>query len=263
MLGKLTTRQRVLFQILATIIAFPFFWPMMTIVATSFSGAGFVENYTAVITKTPFLRFILNSAIISAGTIALVFVATFLASYAFSKMKFRGSSFLFNSVLIGLVLPAIALIVPIFNIVRTMGLFNTHLGVIIPLTAITVPFTILLTRNYLNGLPNELLEAARLDGASSFRALVGVVIPLAKPIVAVVIVWTFLQSWNEFFLPLLLLQSVEMQAVTQVPLYFTSTYGSDTPKIFASLVLISLPIVIAYLALQKFFERGLTAGAVK
>lgn len=263
MLGTLTTWQRVLFQALATLIALPFLWPMVTIVATSFQGAGVVANYSAVVTKTPFLRFMLNSAIISAGTIALVFSTTLLAAYAFSKMEFRGRRALFNAVLVGLVLPAIALIVPMFNIMRGLGLFNTYWAVILPLAAITVPFTVLLTRTYLDGLPNELLEAARIDGASSFRTLVSLVVPLAKPIIAVVIVWTFLQSWNEFFLPLLLLQSVEMQAVTQVPLYFTSTYGSDTPKIFASLVLICLPIVVAYLSLQKFFERGLAAGAIK
>lgn len=263
MFGRTTRRQQILFQVLATIIVIPFLFPLVNIVATSFEGAGVVANYTAVISKTPFLRFLGNSAIISAGTVTIVFVATMLSAYAFAKLKFRGRSVLFNMILVGLVLPAIALIVPMFSIVNALGLFNTHLAVIVPLSAVTIPFTLLLARNYLMSVPDEILEAAKIDGANTFMTLWRIVLPLAKPIIAVVVVWTFLQSWNEFFLPLLFLQSVDMQAVTQVPVYFTSTYGSDVPKIFASLVLISLPIVIAYLSLQKFFERGLTAGAVK
>lgn len=263
MFGRLKKRERLVLQILATLIAIPFAYPLITIVATSFEGQGPVENYMAVLTRTPFLRFLLNSVIIAGGTIILVFVCTMLAAYAFSKLRFPGRQMLFMIVLGGLVLPAIALIVPIFTIVLRLGLMNTHVAVILPLAAITIPFTVLLTRNYLDGVPDEILEAARIDGANTFVTLVWVVMPLAKPIIAVVLVWTFLQSWNEFFLPLLLLQSTDMQAVTQVPLYFTSEYGSDTPKIFASLVLISLPVTIAYLSLQRLFERGLTAGAVK
>jgi ABC-type glycerol-3-phosphate transport system permease component len=253
----------VVHQVLATILILPFLLPLIAIVATSFGGQGALANYTAVITQTPFLRFIVNSLVISAGTIAIVFTATMLAGYALAKLRFTGRSLIFNAILVGLVLPGIALIVPMFIFVQRLGLFNNYLAVILPLCAVIIPFTLLLTRNYLRGVPDELLEAAKIDGATSFRALIHVVLPLSRPIIAVIIVWAFLNSWNEFFLPLLFLQDPNMQAVTQVPTYFTSTYGSDQTKIFASLVLMSLPIVIAYLSLQKFFERGLTAGAVK
>ncbi|MEF3402232.1 carbohydrate ABC transporter permease [Agromyces sp. CCNWLW203] len=263
MFGRLRTRDRVVLQVLATLIAIPFAYPIIVIVATSFEGQGAIENYTAVLTRTPFLRFLANSAIIAGGTIVITFVCTMLAAYAFSKLRFPGRQMLFVVVLGGLVLPAIALIVPIFTIMLGLGLMNTHIAVILPLAAITIPFTVLLAKNFLDGVPDEILEAAKIDGANTLGTLFWIVLPLARPIIAVVLVWTFLQSWNEFFLPLLLLQSSDMQAVTQVPLYFTSEYGSDTPKIFASLVLISLPVTIAYLSLQKLFERGLTAGAVK
>lgn len=263
MFGRTSRRERWGLQILATVLVIPFAFPLVAIIATSFEGQGPVVNYTAVVTQTPFLRFMLNSVIIAGGTVVLVFVATMLGAYAFSKLRFRGRQTLFLIILGGLVLPAIALIVPIFTIVLRLGLLNTHMAVIIPLAAITIPFTVLVTRNFLDSVPNEILEAAQIDGANTFVTLVRIVLPLARPIIAVVIVWTFLQSWNEFFLPLILLQSIDMQVITQVPMYFTSEYGSDTPKIFASLVLISLPVVIAYLSMQKFFERGLTAGAVK
>jgi raffinose/stachyose/melibiose transport system permease protein len=263
MIERASTRTRVLVQVLVTLIALPFALPLVVIVAKSFDGAGFVANYGAVLTKTPFLASLRTSALISASTIAVVYVCTMSAAYAFAKMRFPGRGALFNVVLGGLVLPGIALIVPLFVIVARLDLFNNLLSVVIPLSAGIVPFTVLLTRNYLISVPDDVLEAARIDGCGSVRTLLRIVLPLAKPITAVVVVWAFLQSWNEFFLPLLFLQDPELATVTTIPAYFTSTYGSDQPKIFAALVLICLPIVVAYLSLQRFFERGLTAGAVK
>lgn len=254
---------RIVSQITATIIALPFALVLVAIIAISFGGAGFAANYAAVLTKTPLVRSTINSAIISLGVIVLVYVFTMLAAYAFAKMQFPAKKLIFNAILVGLVLPSIALIVPLFIIVQRLGLFNNYLSVIVPLATTIIPFTLLLTRNYLAGIPDEVLEAARIDGCTSFSALVRIVLPLAKPITAVLIVWAFLQGWNEFFLPLLFFQDPSLQTVTTIPLYFTSTYGSDQPKIFAALVLICLPVVVAYLCLQKFFEKGLSAGAIK
>jgi raffinose/stachyose/melibiose transport system permease protein len=254
---------RIVCQVVVTVIALPFALVLLVILATSFGGAGFAANYGAVLTKTPFVQSTLNSAIISLGVIALVYVCTMLAAYAFAKMRFSGKKLVFNAILVGLVLPSIALIVPLFIMVQRLNLFNNYLSVIVPLGTTIIPFTLLLTRNYLASIPDEVLEAARLDGCTSFGALTRVVLPLSRPITAVIIVWAFLQGWNEFFLPLLFFQDPSLQTVTTIPLYFTSTYGSDQPKIFAALVLICLPVVIAYLCLQKFFEKGLSAGAIK
>jgi raffinose/stachyose/melibiose transport system permease protein len=263
MFGRPNKRTRLIAQIVATLFAIPFVLPLSAIVSESFQGEGFAKNYLAVLTETPIVQSALNSAVISAGVIVLVYVCTMLSAYAFGKMKFRGKKLVFNAILVGLVLPTIALVVPLFLIVQKLGLFNNYLAVIVPLAATVIPFTLLLTRNYLAAIPDEVLEAARIDGCSSFGTLVRIVLPLAKPITAVLVVWAFLQAWNEFFLPLLFLQDQALQTVTTIPLYFTSTYGSDQPKIFAALVLICLPIVVAYLCLQKFFEKGLSAGAIK
>lgn len=263
MFGRPTLRARIILQILATILVLPFAIPLIALVAISFQGEGVVANYTAVIGETPFLRFLVNTIFLSAGTVAIVYVCTMLAGYAFSKLRFTGRTLLFNAILVGLVLPVIAIVVPLFVMTARLKLFNNFLSVILPLAAVLIPMTLLLTKNYLDGVPDEILEAAKLDGVSSFGTLVRIVIPLAKPISAVIIVWALLNSWNEFLLPLLFLQDPNLQVITQVPTYFTSTYGSDVPKIFASLVLISLPIVIAYLALQRYFEKGLSAGAIK
>lgn len=263
MFGRSTRRSRIFYQVLATIMVAPFALPLFWIVAISFEGAGAAANYAAVFTQTPFVRFLFNSLVISAGTIALVFACTMLAGYALGKLRFAGRELIFTAILAGLMLPAVGLIVPLFIMVKQFGLFNNYLAVILPLTAVLLPMTILLTRNFVIGIPDELLDAARIDGATTFGTLIRIVVPLSRPIIAVVIVWAFLNSWNEFLLPLLFLQETSLQAVTQIPTYFTSTYGSDVPKIFAALVLMCLPIVVAYLAFQSFFERGLTAGALK
>ena len=258
-----TKKNRIIFQILATAAVIPFAVPLVWIVMISFSGQGPIANYTAVMTKTPILRFLLNSVIISGGTVAIVLVSTLLAAYALAKMRFQGRQLFFTAIVAGLMLPVTALIVPLYTIVRRFGMFNDFLAVILPLCAVILPMTVMLTRNYLMDIPDELLEAARIDGAGSLRVLWSVILPLAKPIIAVVVVWSFLNSWNEFLLPLLFLQDSSLQAVTQIPTYFTSTYGSDVSKIFAALVVMCLPIVIAYLSMQKLFEQGLTAGAIK
>jgi len=263
MFTRPTLRSRVLAQTAATLLALPFLLPLIWLVALSFDGAGVVENYTAVLTRTPLLRSMLNSAVISLGVIVLVYVCTMLAGYAFAKMRFPAKALVFNAILVGLVLPTIALIVPLFVFVADFGLFNNYLAVILPLATTIVPFTLLLARSSLAAIPDEVLEASRIDGCTSFGSLVRIVLPLAKPITAVIVVWAFLQSWNEFFLPLLFLPDPDLGTVTTIPLYFTSTYGSDQPKIFAALVLICLPIVVAYVLLQRFFERGLSAGAIK
>ncbi|MFT3889131.1 MAG: carbohydrate ABC transporter permease [Arachnia sp.] len=263
MFGRPTPARRVLYQILATLLVLPFALPLFWIVAISFQGQGAAKNYQAVFTQTPFLQFLVNSVLISAGTVALVFVCTMLAGYALAKMRFAGREFVFGAIIGGLMLPAMALVVPLFIAIRHFQLFNNYLAVILPLAAVLLPMTVLLTRNYIAGIPEELIEAGKIDGASSMGILLKVVLPLSKPIAAVVVVWSFLNSWNEFLLPLLFLQDTSLQVVTQVPTYFTATYGSDVPKIFAALVMMCLPIVIAYLSFQKFFERGLTAGALK
>ncbi|AQW56382.1 carbohydrate ABC transporter permease [Streptomyces violaceusniger] len=263
MFNRPSLAARIICQFIATIVALPFAFVLVAIVAKSFDGAGVVANYEAVLTQTPFGRSMLNSAVISLGVIVLVYTCTMLAGFAFGKMNFTGKKLVFNAILAGLVLPTIALVVPLFLMVQRMGLFNNYLAVIVPLATTIMPFTLLLTRNYLAGIPDEVLEAAKLDGCTSFGTLVRIVLPLSRPITAVIVVWAFLQAWNDFFLPLLFFQDPDMQTVTTIPLYFTSTYGSDEPKIFAALVLICLPVAIAYLCLQQFFEKGLSAGAVK
>ncbi|AQX78940.1 hypothetical protein BWO91_02035 [Plantibacter flavus] len=236
--------------------------PLVMIVVTSVQGQG-LDNYLVVVSTTPFLRFLLNSVIVSVSTVVLVLVCSIATAYAVATLRPRGSSVAMVLILGGMTLPGIALVVPLFYAAQLLGFLNTYWAVIVPLTAISIPFGALVATNYVRGLPVELYEAARVDGASNWTYFVRILIPLARPILAVVAIFTFLSAWNEYLLPLILVQNTDLQVLTQVPTYFQSQRLVDTPKIFAASVLISLPVVLAYVLMQRLFRQGMSAGALK
>jgi multiple sugar transport system permease protein/raffinose/stachyose/melibiose transport system permease protein len=228
----------------------------------SFAGAGW-GNYQAVIAVPGFFQFFLNSAIIAAGVIVLVYVVTMLAAYGFAKLHIRFREVYFWMLLACLTLPEVVLLTPLFTTTQAIGLYNTYWAVILPLAALQVPFAVLLTRNFINGLPEEMFEAARVDGASSLRGFLYLVIPLTRPIAAAVLIFTLIGAWNDYLMPLVFLQSQDMQTITLVPQFFVGEFSNDQTKILASAVLTAIPEIVAYLCLQGLFERGLSAGAIK
>lgn len=236
--------------------------PLFLIVRMSVGGEG-VSNYVRVLSTTPFLRFLINSAVVALTTVLLVLVLAVCAAYSLARLRPRGSGVLSGLIMAGLTVPAIALVVPIYSLVDRAGLFDTYWAVIVPLTALSIPFGVLVGSNYIRAIPREVFEAAMLDGASDLRILVSIVVPISRPILSVIAVFTFLAAWNEYLLPLLFLQDVDLKVVTQIPTYFQSQRLVDTPKIFAANVLISVPIILFYLFLQNTFRKGLSSGAVK
>lgn len=253
---------RLISQVLIVICLLILILPLAMIVATSLQGEG-VANYVIVLTTTPFAQFLWNSVVVSFSTVAIVLVCGILAAYAVVVLRPRGAKIAMAAILAGMSLPAIALIVPLYSVVQRMGLLNTYTAVIVPLAAISIPFGALVGANYIRGLPIELYEAARLDGAGDFRFFWSVLLPICRPILAVIAIFTFLAAWNEYLLPLIFIQDTDLQVLTQVPTYFQSQRLVDTPKVFAANVLISLPIVVAYLLMQGSFRRGMSAGALK
>ncbi|MGP3934559.1 carbohydrate ABC transporter permease [Nonomuraea sp. KM88] len=253
---------RVVSQIVLAICVVILAAPLALIVRLSFGGEGW-RNFVVIVGTTPFLRFLSNSFVIAVVTVALVLIMAMAAAYATAVLRPRGASLITVLILAGLSMPAIALAVPVFSLVQTFGLFDTYWAVIIPLTALSIPFGVLVGGNYIRAIPVEIFEAAKLDGSGSFRTLVSIVVPICRPVLSVIAIFSFLAAWNEYLLPLLFLQDVDLKVVTQVPTYFQSQRLVDTPKVFAANVLISLPIVAVYLALQRTFRRGLTGGAVK
>ncbi|MFE4468649.1 carbohydrate ABC transporter permease [Leifsonia sp. NPDC056824] len=251
-----------LLQLLATLLVLPYLFPLIAMVQGSFAGQGW-GNYRDVLAVPGFFRFFLNSAIISAGVIVLVYAVTMLAAYGFAKLHIRFREVYFWMLLACLTLPEVVLLTPLFVTTQALGLFNTYAAVILPLAALQVPFAVLLTRNFINGLPDEMFEAARVDGASSMRGFLYLIVPLTRPIAAAVLIFTLIGAWNDYLMPLVFLQSQDMQTITLVPQFFVGEFSNDQTKILASAVLTAIPEIVAYLCLQGMFERGLAAGAIK
>lgn len=253
---------RIWMQVLLTIMVIPFFFPLVAMVQGSLAGAGW-GNYRAVLAVPELPLFFRNSAIISALVIAVVYVCTMLAAFAFAKLHMRFKEGLFWLLLAALTLPEVILIAPIFTTTLNLGLYNTYWAVVLPLAALQIPFTVLLTRTFIEGVPDELMDAARMDGAKTLQSFWHILLPLTRPIGAAVVMLTLINSWNNFLLPLVLLQSPETQTVTLLPSFFTGQFFNDQTKVLAAAVITALPTIIAYVSMQRLFERGLAAGAIK
>lgn len=253
---------RVLLQILLTVLVIPFIFPLVAMIQGSLAGAGW-DNYVTVLSLPLLPGFFINSALVAVAVIVIVLACTMTAAFGFSKLHIAGNEIYFWMLLAALTLPGVVLLTPLFATVTRIGAYNTLWAVILPVAALQVPFTVLLSRNFVDGIPNEMIEAARVDGASMVRTFWSVILPLTRPITAAVLVLVFINAWNEFLLELLFLQTPEQQTITLVPQYFVGQYNNDQTKVLAAAVLTGLPVVIAYVCLQRFFERGLAAGALK
>jgi raffinose/stachyose/melibiose transport system permease protein len=253
---------RTVLQVVATILILPYLFPLVVMVKGAFAGQG-AKNFTAVLEVPGFARFFLNSVIVAAAVIALVYAVTMMAAFGFAKLHIRFREVYFWLLLACLTLPEVVLLAPLFATDTRLGLYDTYWAVILPLAALQVPFAILLTRNFINGLPDELFEAARVDGANSYQGFIHLVIPLTRPIAAAVVIFTLVAAWNDYLFPLVFLQSQDLQTITLVPQFFVGEFSNDQTKILASAVITAIPEVVAYLSLQRLFERGLSAGAIK
>jgi ABC-type glycerol-3-phosphate transport system permease component len=253
---------KIALQIILTIMVVPFLFPLIAMVQESLSGQGW-DNYRVVWDTGVVPEFFRNSAIIAAGTIAIVYVLTMLAAYGFAKLHIRAREVYFWMILAALTLPEVVLLTPLFSTAVHLGLYNTYFAVILPLAALQIPFAVLLTRNFMNSVPDDLFDAARVDGASTLGTFWYIMLPLTRPIAAAIVILTLIGAWNDYLLPLVFLQTPSTQTITLLPSFFVSEFSDDQTKVVASAVITAIPEVIAYLCLQRLFERGLTAGALK
>lgn len=241
--------------------------PIATALVRSFDIKG-IGNYIYVLTydKISYFRVIFNSMFIAVTTALIVVLITTLAAFAFSKMKFRGNKILFGAILACLAVPVAAVTSPLFATIKQYKLIDNHWGVILTLVAFNAPMMLLMIKNYFDTIPNELLESARIDGATTFRIWYEFMIPLGSPIIANVMILTFIYSWNDYLVPLLVMRSEKNYTVTLAAQYFmSSTYQSpeDVARIYAVMILLTLPSIVVYLFSQKFLVAGITTGSVK
>lgn len=257
-----SVRSRLLLQLVVTLAMIPFLIPIYAMVARSFTGAGW-GNYAAVLAVPGFARFFLNSAIVAGGAIVIIYGATMAAAFGFSKLRVRGKEVFFWLMMAALTLPEVVLIAPLYSTAVTLHLLGTFWSVILPIAALQIPFTVLITRGFVDGIPDTLFEAARLDGAGSWRIFWSLLVPLARPMAVALVVLVLINAWNSYLLPKVFLIDDSMGVVTLLPEFFRRQYNDDIPKVLAASMVTAIPTIVAYVALQKQFERGMAAGAIK
>ena len=221
------------------------------------------EFYGAVIRDPGFWRYLSNSLFISLATVVLTIITAAAAAYAFAQIRFLGSKMLQSYLLLGLVFPFATAILPLFIKVRDLGLLDTYWAAILPQTAFGLSLSILLFRTFFEQLPKELFEAAYVEGCSYIRFFWQFTLPLSTPILATVGVFVFVQSWNNFLLPLVVVNSRELFTWPLGMMQFRGEYLVEWNRTLAFISLTILPAVLFFVAAQKYIVAGLTGGAVK
>ncbi len=220
-------------------------------------------NFTTAWSRASFSTFFFNSVFVTVGALILGVGAATLAGYALGRFKFPGRRTLSALFLAGMLLPIQLGVVPIFYLLQSMRLVDTHLGLILVYAAHTLPVSILLLSVFFRQLPDELEEAARLDGAGRFRIFFSVMLPLVRPALATVIVVQCAPIWNDFFYPLVLLRSADKYTLPVGLTAFMGQYQSDYGALFAALAIVSAPMIILFVLATKHVIAGLTAGVGK
>ncbi|HJU08428.1 MAG TPA: carbohydrate ABC transporter permease [Rhodanobacteraceae bacterium] len=222
------------------------------------------HNYRELFEHAGMGRYFANSVFISTAITLLSLVCNTLAGYAFAKLRFAGREKLFAVLFGGLVIPAQVAMLPLFLLLKYVGLVNTYAGVILPSTATVFGIVgIFLVRQYARGIPDDLLEAARVDGAGELRIFVQIVLPLLKPILVTLAVLTFLTAWNDFMWPLIVLTGQQHYTLPVGLASLSREHVQDFELMMAGAVTTVLPVLILFLALQRYYIRGLLLGSVK
>ena len=221
------------------------------------------SNYWSILSGTRYWQLLLNSLIIAVLTVVLTLVAGAMAGFVFAHVRFFGSRFLLQYLLVGLMFPAAAAILPLFIKIRDLGLLDTYWGVVLPQVAFGLGMSILLFRTFFRQLPGELLDAALIDGCGYIRFFLYVTLPLSRPILATVGVIVFVHSWNSYLLPLVVLNRDDIYPWPLGIMAYQGEYSTDWQLVLAFVTLTILPAVIMFVVAQKYLVAGLTAGAVK
>jgi multiple sugar transport system permease protein len=218
-------------------------------------------NYRELFAHAGMGTYFLNSLFIAAAITLLSLVCNTLAGYAFAKLEFAGRDRLFAVLIGALVIPAQVAMLPLFLLLKYVGLVNTYAAVILP--AMASVFGIFLVRQYARGIPGELLEAARVDGAGELRIFLRIVLPLLQPILVTLAVFTFLAAWNDFMWPLIALTGQQHYTLPVGLASLSREHVQDSGLMMAGAVVTVMPVLALFLALQRYYLRGLLLGSVK
>ena len=221
------------------------------------------ENFQVIWNKTDVPRYFLNSVIVTLSSIILLLVTGTMAAYAIARYKFRGTLMVSLFFLSGLMLPIRLAIIPLFIQLKYLGLIDSLLGLIFIYTAMSLPATVFILTGFLRSLPKELEDSARMDGASELRIMIDIMVPLISPALVIAGIYSAVPIWNDFFFPLIFIQSPEWKTLAQGLTSFFGEYSINYGVLYAGLSLASLPMILIFIVQSRRFIAGMTAGALK
>lgn len=260
-----------LLTLLSIVYIFPVFW----VIVSSFKGknelyqwppsvfpADFTfENYAIAFKAGKFGLFFMNSLFVTVVSTLLLLLINSMAGYALAKYRFRGDTFILIAFISTLMIPLEVIMIPIFKIISKLGLYNSLWGIIIPPAA--TPTGVFLMRQYLLTVPNELLEAARIDGAGEWKIYWRIVLPIAQPIMAVLAIFSFMWRWDDFLWPLIVISDPSKYTVQLAISNFIGQYDVDWGSLLAMTVVTMIPVLIVFLMFQKHFVQGMVTSGMK
>lgn len=222
-----------------------------------------LDNFVAIWTGTNFVRYLLNSFFVTGSSLVLILVLGTMAAYAVARYEFFGSSLVLLFFLAGLTVPLKLAIIPLFILMRDLGLLNNQLSLIAVYVAMGLPSTVFIMTSFLRTLPSELEDAARMDGANELIIMLKVMLPLATPALVISGIQNAVPVWNDFFFPLIFIQNDNLKTLPQGLTTFMGEYNTNWGVLFAGLTLSAAPIVLIYVVLSRQFISGMTQGAIK
>jgi multiple sugar transport system permease protein len=269
---------RLFLTLLLAFAVLPLVWMLLTSIKTQFAAVQYppewwphnptLQNYTRLLSPRSdvgqeFLTYLLNSIWVSSATTVLGVIVAVPAAYAFSRFRFPGRDMLFYSVLLRNMFPGVVFLIPLFVMMRTFRLVNTEWSLILTYLTFGLPLSIWLLKGFYDNIPPQLEQAARIDGASRFQAFLRVVMPLSSPGIIATAIYSFVQAWNEYIYALTFLNNREKLTLPVGLQRFFTEYATDWPGLMAAAFIMSVPVVVLFLVLQRYFVRALAEGAVK
>jgi raffinose/stachyose/melibiose transport system permease protein len=265
-----------LVQIILILNSFVMLYPVVVMILSAFKTTGEIfehpfalpdftqiQNFSRVLGETSMPTYFVNSVLVTGGSVLLIIVLGTMAAYAVARYESRTNTLVLLFFLAGLMLPLKLAIIPLFILLRDLNLLDSRWSLIVTYTAIGLPSAVFIMAGFLRTLPAELEDAARIDGASEPRIMWSVMLPLARPPMAIAAIQNAVPIWNDFFFPLVFIQSDSSKTLPQGLTSFMGEYTTDWGMLFAGLTIAAAPITLLYIALSRQFIQGMTAGAVK
>lgn len=266
---------QVLIYVVLIAVAVVYLFPILWIIISSFKDGSelfrwpptlwpeepTLQNYIQAFQAGNFVRYFANSAFVTVAATIITVIINTMAGYAFAKYRFKGDTFLFVFFIATLMLPLEVLMIPIFQVIKEFHMYNSFWGLIIPPAA--TPAGVFLLRQYFLTVPKDLMEAARIDGASEVRIFVRLMLPAAKPAMSVLAIFSFLWRWNDYMWPLLVIRDTEKYTVQLALANFAGQYTVDWNSMLAMSVVTMIPVLILFLLFQKQFVKGMVTAGMK